>query len=165
MKPSSWSASRAWEMGGSLFFQRLLIAFLIAVLTFGSLPAQGALAAPTDTSDSAINALLEAAWNRKIRHLRVFSSFYDRVRVYPADFEDLDDLARAHDLLNRYGVALRGAERIIADQAGFDTRGRVINQDQAYQSLRNLGEYLYTMRRIKMKLAALGNYRLLPAGT
>jgi hypothetical protein len=109
MKVRSCFASQIWEMGGSLFFQRLLIALLIAVLTFGSLPVQRTFAAPSDTSDSALNTLLESAWSRKLRKVRAFRSFYNRVRVYPADFKDPDELARAHDLLNRYGTALRGA--------------------------------------------------------
>jgi hypothetical protein len=165
MKVRSCFASQIWEMGGSLFFQRLLIALLIAVLTFGSLPVQRTFAAPSDTSDSALNTLLESAWSRKLRKVRAFRSFYNRVRVYPADFKDPDELARAHDLLNRYGTALRGAQRIIANQTAFNVRGRIIDPEQAYETLRDLGGYLHAMRRIKMKLDLIGHYRLLPAGT
>jgi hypothetical protein len=91
------------------------------------------------------------------------SIFYQRVRVYPADFEDLDELAIAHDILNNYGVALRSAQRIVFNHPGFDQNGKVTNENMADQSLKDLGENLRLMRVYKARLDALeGNYRLLP---
>ena len=153
------------EPGGSLL-QKLLIASLILAILFGSLPVHQALAAPASDGTSTQDDDYEMRWENRIQRLRFYNDFYQRVRVYPADFKDPDELARAHDLLNQYGVALRGAQAVVAAQAGFNQKGHVINSNQAAQSLKDLGSYMYTMRVLKNKLGDLeGKYRLLPRGT
>jgi hypothetical protein len=82
--------------------------------------------------------------------------------LYPADFKNLDDLSRAYDLLHRYGSALRGAETVIANRYGFDTRGRVTNLRLADQSVKDLAYYLHIMSGLRDKLDAVprkGNRR------
>jgi hypothetical protein len=151
--------------GGSLL-QKLLIASMILVLLFGSLPVPPALAAPASDGTSTQDDDYEMLWENRIQRLWYYNDFYQRVRVYPADFDDLDELARAHDLLNQYGVALRGAQAVVAAQAGFNEKGHVINSNQAARSLKDLGSYMYTMKVLRNKLDDLeGKYQLLPRGT
>jgi hypothetical protein len=121
------------------------------------LPVQGALAAAGSNADRV------REWEAKLDKVRLNGIFYERVRVYPADFDDLSELAVAHDLLAQYGVALRGAQTIILNHTGFDERGRVINEKQADQSLKDLAAYIQEMRSLMKRLDALeGDYRLLP---
>ena len=153
------------EPGGSLL-QKLLLSFFIIALLFASLPVHQALAAPASDGTSTQDDDYEERWENRIQRLRFYNDFYQRVRVYPADFDDLDELAVAHDLLNQYGVALRGAQAVAAAQTGFNQKGQVINSNQAAQSLKDLGSYMYTMKVLRNKLDDLeGKYRLLPRGT
>ena len=145
---------------GNSFFQKLIVSFLITALLFASIPVHAALAAGSSTTDYA------KEWSNKLQKLSYYGSFYERVRVYPADFEDLNELALAHDYLNEYGVALRAAQRIAVNHTGFDQKGKLVNDTQANQSLKDLSEYLRIMRVMKAKLDQLeGDYRLLPRGT
>jgi hypothetical protein len=71
-------------------------------------------------------------------------------------------LARARDLLNRFGIALRQANTIVVARAGFDQRGRVTNERLAIESLNDLAENLRIMRAIRMKFAEQGYKFRLP---
>lgn len=151
---------------GRSFAQKLLFASLIIAMLFASLPAAGASAAPASANGPTLHEIMEASWSAKILKVRAASIFYERVRVYPADFKDPAELARAHDLLREYGIALRRAQTIVFNRAGFDLKGRVIDEKLAAQSIKDLGTNLHTMRSILKKLDRLeGNYRILPAGS
>jgi len=144
---------------GSLFF-KLLLSFAAIALIFASLPVHGALAAPAASTG---NNNFEQEWNDKLQKVHNNSIFYQRVRVYPENFDDPAELTQAHEILNQYGVALRAAQRIITNHNGFDTKGRVTNDIQADQSLKDLSENLRLMRVLKSNLDALhGEYILLP---
>jgi hypothetical protein len=148
--------------GGS-FFQKLFVAALIIALLFSSLPTHAALAAPANDGKNFNTNEMQKEWDNKLEKVDNNSDFYLRVRVYPADFEDLNELAVAHDLLNNYGSALRSAQRIVFNHPGFDLNGKVTNENIADQSLKELSEYLRQMRALKSKLDQLnGEYRLLP---
>ena len=148
---------------GSSFLRKLIVSFLMIALLFASLPARAALAAPASDEKPFNTSEMQKEWDAKIQKVDNNSIFYQRVRVYPADFEDLDELAIAHDILNNYGVALRSAQRIVFNHSGFDEKGKVTNEKLADQSLKDLGENLRLMRVYKQRLDALeGNYRLLP---
>ncbi|HJS20692.1 MAG TPA: hypothetical protein VJ785_18245 [Anaerolineales bacterium] len=160
MNVSPSSVLVAGELAGRSFTQKMMVASLIVAIVLALLPIQGAFAAP----DPANN--YEQEWKNKLEKVRVNGIFYERVRVYPADFEDQTELALAHGYLNQYGAALRGAQTVILNHTGFDTKGKVLNDTQANQSLKQLSEYLRIMRVMNAKLNALeGEYRLLPAGT
>jgi hypothetical protein len=145
------------------FLQKVFVAALIIALLFASLPARAALAAPAgDGKNFNINAM-QQEWDNKLEKVDNNSDFYLRVRVYPADFENLNELAMAHELLNNYGSALRSAQRIVFNHPGFDQNGKVINENIADQSLKELSEYLRLMRALKSKLDQMeGEYTLLP---
>lgn len=148
---------------GSSFFQKLLVSSLFIALLIASLPARVALAAPASGGTSVNTNEMQKEWDSKIQKVDYNSIFYQRVRVYPADFEDRNELAMAHDILNNYGVALRGAQRLIFNHPGFDQKGKVVNENLADQSLKELSEYLRQMRVLKGNLDQLeGDYILLP---
>ena len=145
------------------FIQKLFVAALIIALLFASLPAQAALAAPAGDGKGFNTNEMQQDWDNKVEKVENNSIFYQRVRVYPANFEDLDELAAAHELLNNYGAALRSAQRIVISHAGFDEKGKVTNANLADQSLKDLGENLRLMRVYKEKLDHMdGEYILLP---
>jgi hypothetical protein len=154
MKTNWLFSSKRSEIGGEKLLQKIFMTSLIIALVLASLPAPHVFAAGDDPDQATIERL-ETAWSWKIRNVHAQSFFYDHVRLYPADFKDPEDLARAYNLLHRYGFALRRAETIIANRAGFDERGRVINYNLAVQSSRNLAFYLHLMRGLKMKLDAV----------
>jgi hypothetical protein len=148
---------------GNSFIQKLFVASLVIALLLASLPARAALAAPASDGTSVNTKEMQKEWDNKSQKVDYNSMFYQRVRVYPADFEDPDELAMAHEILNNYGVALRSAQRIIFNHAGFDQNGKVTNENLADQSLKDLGENLRLMRVYKERLGQLeGDYRLLP---
>ena len=161
MKTDQLSSAVVLNRAGSSFFQKMFVAALIIALLFASLPARAALAAPA--SDGMNTNEMQREWDNKNEKVEDNSIFYQRVRVYPADFEDQNELAIAHDILNNYGVALRAAQRIVFNHSGFDLNGKVTNEELANQSLKDLSENLRLMRVYKEKLNGLeGKYKLLP---
>ena len=157
MKTKMLSISMKTEGVGRSVLQKLLLASLVVALMLSLLPVQGAFAAGPTKSE------LANEWEAKLEKVRLNGIFYERVRVYPADFDTLSELAVAHDLLAQYGAALRGAQTIILNHTGFDERGRVLNEKQADQSLKDLAAYIQEMRSLMKRLDALeGDYRLLP---
>jgi hypothetical protein len=163
MKTNQSSLLLVQKGAGSLFFNRIFVAALILALLVTLLPFRAALAAPASDGTSGDINDFEQAWSNKIEKVHYNSIFYVQVRVYPADFKDPDELAMAHEILNNYGIALRGAQRVILNGYGFNQKGKVVNEVQADQSLKELSEYLRQMRALKEKLDRLdGQYRLLP---
>ena len=161
MKTDQLSSAVVLNRTGSSFFQKMFVAALIIALLFASLPARAALAAPA--SDGMNTNEMQREWDNKNEKVEDNSIFYQRVRVYPADFEDQNELAIAHDILNNYGVALRAAQRIVFNHSGFDLNGKVTHEELANQSLKDLSENLRLMRVYKEKLNGLeGKYKLLP---
>ena len=143
---------------GGLFHSKLFMVALIMAILVSLLPAASVFAAPASAANS-----LKGEWKDKIQNIRAESFFYQRVRVYPADFEDLSELARAHELLNNYGTAYRAAQTLIFNHAGFDANGQVINEIDANKTIKDVADYLHTMRGLRTKLDDLeGKYRLLP---
>jgi hypothetical protein len=148
---------------GELLFQKMLVAALIIAVLFASLPAASVSAAPANLDNK---KALQGEWRDKIHNVDAESFFYDRVRVYPADFKDPDELAKANEFLSNYGVAFRAAETLVFNHAGFDSNGLVLNEFQANQTIKAVAENLRIMRAMKDKLNGLeGDYRLLPPGT
>jgi len=145
--------------GGSYegsIYQKMFVVSLIIALLFAALPVDSVFAAPARDQDPAENGNFKLGWKNKIRNVHAQSLFYDQVRLFPADFEDPADLARAHELLNKYGFALRQANAIISTHAGFDIKGNVTNEEQAAQSVRDLAENLRIMRGMRLKLEEEG---------
>jgi hypothetical protein len=142
------------------FFRNLFAALLMIALLFTSLPARAALAAGGTTFNK---SEMQQEWDNKAQKVHNNSIFYQRVRAYPSNYEDPNELATAHDILNNYGTALRSAQRIITNHSGFDEKGKVVNEKLADQSLKDLSENLRLMRVLKDQLDGLqGEYILLP---
>ena len=160
MKTFPSSISIAGRDMGQLILQKTLVAFLIITVLFASFPAVHVYAAPASVDTK---KALQREWQDKIDNVQVESLFYDHVRVYPADFKDLSELAKAHQFLNDYGVAYRAAGTLILNHAGFDSQGQVLNENQANQTIKAVAENLRIMRSLRNQLNGLeGDYRLLP---
>jgi hypothetical protein len=145
----------------SLFFQKMFVAALIIALLFASLPARAALASGGGKTFN--TGEMQKEWDNKVEKVENNTIFYQRVRVYPANFEDPNELAIAHDYLNNYGAALRSAQRLVTNHPGFDQNGKVSNENQADQTLKDVSENLRLMRVYKANLDQLeGEYTLLP---
>jgi hypothetical protein len=155
-------SSNSWVRNGTRgsFFRNMFASFVMIALLFTSLPARAALAAGGTTFNK--NQMQEE-WDNKAQKVHNNSIFYQRVRAYPSNYEDPNELATAHDILNNYGTALRNAQRILTNHAGFNEKGKVINENLADQSLKDLSENLRLMRVLKEQLDGLkGEYILLP---
>jgi hypothetical protein len=137
---------------GGLFYSKLFVAFLILALLLASMPAISALAAPASDKASPETMNLAQGWKAKQSNLRWAGYYYDHVQFYPADFERPADLARVQWYLEKYGIALRAANTILQNHAGFDIKGNVTNEVQAAQSVRDLAMYLQMMRGIRDKI-------------
>ena len=137
-------------------YSKLILAALLVAMLLASLPAASALAAPANSQGLTRSELLEQEWSNKLRHLRWEGIFYTGVRFYPADFEDRDDLARAHFYLEKYSIAYRQASTLMANRPGFDANGQVVNEKLAEQSVKELAMYLHIMRGMKNKIAEQG---------
>ena len=138
--------------GGSLY-QKLLLVSLILALLFALLPATTALAAPASGQSVPEDHNLDEEWSNKLRHLRYEGLWYERVRFYPADFDDPADLARVHYYLEQYGIALRAANTVVLNHTGFDIKGNVLNPNQADRTVHDLAMYLQVMRGFREKIA------------
>jgi hypothetical protein len=152
MKTNHSYASTASLRRGSLFHSRLFVASLILALLAAFLPAVSALAAPAAGRDITENIDLEPGWQDKLSQLRWAGYYYDHVQFFPADFEKPSDLARIHELLEKYGVALRAANTIVQSHAGFDIEGNLKHEVQAARSVRDLAMYLQIMRGLREKI-------------
>lgn len=155
---SAIAAVNRWEGWGS-FYQKMFVVSLILALMFASVPIASVLAAPA-ADGTVIPKDMAREWNSKLRHLQAEGIFYTTVRLYPAEYEDLDDLALAQDYLNKFGFVYLQANTLVTDHVGFDTRGRVTNEIQAADTLHQLGEHLKAMRGFKAKMAEINNEAL-----
>lgn len=135
---------------------KLFIISIVIALVFASLPGASVFAAPARDGDPTEDNSLELEWSNKTRLLHYENLFYSRVRVLPADFEDKDDLAQAYDLLHKYSFALKQANEISLKHTGFDTKGRVLDVEDADQSVKDLAMYLHIMRGLKEKIEEEG---------
>lgn len=142
----------AIDKRGNLLYSKMFVVSLIIALIFSALPGITALAAPANSQSTAIQSGLEQEWKNKLHHLRYQGLYYDNVRLYPADFDDLSNLAQAQFYLEKYGVALRQAQTVVLNHTGFDINGRVINEVQAAQTARDLAMYLHVMRGLRDKI-------------
>jgi hypothetical protein len=141
---------------GPSFYRKLFLAFLALALLFASLPVASVLAAPASKDQPWENIDLEREWKNKLRQLEVEGLFYNQARFLPADFEDSADLAQAWDLLHKHGAALRLANTVVFNHAGFDFEGNVTNGRLAYDSVHDLAMYLQMMRASRLKIGEAG---------
>ena len=147
----SYTVAASIQHGG-VFHSKLFVAALILALLLASLPVASAFAAPA--SDAGVTEITdpELEWKNKLDHLRWAGFYYDNALFYPADFERPADLARVHELLEKYGVALRAANTIVLNHAGFDIEGNLKHEVQAAKSIRDLAMYLQIMRGLREKI-------------
>ena len=129
-------------------FRKMFVMSIIVALMVAFLPASSVFAA----SDFANGGTLEEEWSNKLSMVRAENLFYAQVKLFPADFEDADDMARPYELLHKYGSALKQANEIILEHAGFDKTGDVIDEEQAVESAQDLAMYLHIMRGLRTKL-------------
>lgn len=156
---SAIAAVNRWEGWGS-FYQKMFVVSLILSLLLASLPAGRVAAASASLDGTPVPPDLAREWSNKLRHLQAEGRFYTTVRLYPAEYEDRDDLALAQDLLNKYSLVYLQANTLVINHTGFDARGRVTNEIQAADTLHQLGEYLKAMRGFKAKMAAINDEAL-----
>ena len=134
-------------MKTKIFVISIIIALIVTVLPAASVFAapvyDGTPVAPLDDKG------LESEWKLKMHTLHYENLFFSRVRVMPADFKDKDDLARAYELLNKYEAALKQANAISLKHTGFDTKGRVLDVEDADKSVKDLAVYLHIMRAVR----------------
>ena len=123
---------------------------LLSILLVSAFSVTGVSAARTVPVEE-----LERTWDRQLDNLSIQGLFYDNVILYPADFEDLSDLERAHFYLEKFGIALRAANTLIMSHPGFDFNGKVTNQFQATQTVRAMADNLQIMRGMRNKLAEI----------
>ena len=152
MKKIHSYALPASDYHGGLFRSKLFVISLILALMAAFLPAASALAAPAAGRDITENIELEQGWQDKLNNLRWAGYYYEHIQFFPADFDKPSDLARIHELLEKYGVALRAANTIVQNHAGFDIEGNVKHEVQAARSVRDLAMYLQIMRGLREKI-------------
>jgi hypothetical protein len=152
MKPMGTFALTVSDPRRGLFHSKLFVVSLILALIAAFLPAASAFAAPASSRDITENIELEQGWHDKLSNLRWAGYYYDHVQFYPADFEKPSDLARVQELLEKYGIALRAANTIVLNHAGFDMEGNVKHEVQAARSVRDLAMYLQVMRGLREKI-------------
>ena len=152
MKTKRLYALAASHPHGGIFYSKLFVAALVLALLLASFPAASVLAAPAADQDPTANIDIEKEWQDKLWQLRWAGSYYDNVQFYPADFEKPSDLARVHELLEKYGIALRAANTIVLNHAGFDIEGNMKHDVQGARSVRELAMYLQIMRGLREKI-------------
>ncbi len=139
------------------FFQKMLVMAIVIALTVAFLPMSSVLAAPA--SDAINGEDLGLEWKNKISMVHAETLFYGQVKLFPTDFKSSADMARPYELLAKYGAALKQANEIALKHAGFDETGNVIDEEEALQSLQDLGTQLRTMRGAMEKFEEEG-YKL-----
>lgn len=137
------------------FTRKLSFLFLTLIMMFASLPVSSVLAASGNDEQPWESVDLEKEWKNKLRLLHYEGFFYNRVRLDPDDFERATDFTQAQIYLDKYGFAFRQANTVVYNHTGFDYRGEVTDEKQAYESIHNLAMYLQMMRGFKDKIEEL----------
>src|SRR5215208_1612252 len=151
MKTQGSYTLTAARLEGSWYLKMFMISLIIS-LVFASFQAASVFAAPaSDQGTTESNTDFEQEWSNKLRNLRAAGYFFDNVRLVAKDFEKPSDLALAQVYLDKYRLALRQANTVVFNHAGFDIKGNVTNEIQADQSLKNLGMYLHMMRGFRAR--------------
>ncbi len=132
--------------------RKLLVMAVIVVLMAAFLPVSSVFAA----SEMAKGGTLEEEWSNKLSMVRAENLFYAQIKLFPVDYKSSKDMARPYELLDKYGSELKRANEIITNHVGFDETGDVINTEEAWQSVQDLGECLCAMRGIAEKLEEEG---------
>lgn len=157
---TQWSYSSVLsDKAGKSLLQKVLLVSVIVALLAAFLPAASVFAAPARDQDPTENTDWEFEWSLKLESVRLQSVFYNRIHLLPADFKKAEDMARAYELLNKYGSALKSANDVILKHEGFDEKGNVINEIQAGETVQEVALYLHTMRGARAKLEE-GGYKL-----
>jgi hypothetical protein len=152
MKTNRLYAFTTAEARINLFRSRLFVVAVILAVLASFLPAASVLAAPAGGHEIPEDNTLEQEWSNKLDHLRAENLFYSRTRFYPADFDDRADLAQVHYYLEKYAFALKQANAIVLNHAGFDLKGQIINLKDADRSVHDLAMYLHAMRGFREKI-------------
>lgn len=128
-----------------------LFAIIIA-LTLVSISVTSVFAAGLMLGNSTQNSGrgLEAKWKNELRALQRYQ-FLDGqisqwINVWLRENRSHYSRAKKNRYANEIHLALRQAEIIAANHAGFDAKGNVTNQNQAIQSVKHLSMYLNKMR-------------------
>ena len=117
----------AIDRRGNLFYSKMFVVSLIIAIIVAAFPGVSVLAA--NNQNTVTNAGLEDEWRNKLHHLRYQGLYYDNIRLYPAGFDDLSDLARAQF---ENGTGNGCASAIPAARPTCRTRGTC---DQAHPQL------------------------------
>jgi len=157
MKNYSLYALAIDDERGNPFYSRVFVLSLIIALLVAAFPGTRVFAA--GSQNTVISTGLEGEWKNKLDHLHYQGLYYDNIRLYPANFDDISDLARAQFYLEKYGVALRQAQTVVLNHTGFDLNGRVINEVQAAETVQELAMYLHMMRGLRDKVEEVPSKR------
>lgn len=152
MKTNNLYAIAAVKESGVPLYTKLFLVLAIIALLFASLPVASVFAAPesvVETDD------LAQEWKNKLHTLRAQGFYYDNVRLLAKDFEKTEDFDQAHMYLDKYGFALKQANTVVFNHAGFDINGKVLNEKQALKSVQDLAMYIHMMRGLRGKVEDL----------
>ena len=138
-----YSPGSSAKAKGALFQKMFLMAMIVALIS-AFLPQVSVFAAEGNG--------LEEEWSNKLSMVRSENLFYAQLKLFPVDFKRAEDMARPYELLAIYGSALKQANKIITEHAGFDETGDVIDTEEAWQSTQDLGACLHAMRGALAKI-------------
>lgn len=164
MRKTRFDASTAGDLRGTSLHGKLIAVSLILALMLASVPLASVFAAPplqqgTGTGNGQQgngtgNANLEQEWGNKRNQLAaevaVFNNIQSRLGQSGAS-------GNQGQYLDKYRAALAAAQTLVVNQGGFDFNGRVTNENRANQAIRQLAQYLSTIRGLKEKMASGSN--------
>src|SRR5215213_9566826 len=151
MKTNGFHAS-VGDQGGNSLYRKLLVASLIMALLLASVPVACVFAAPPSQQGGG-DKDLEQSWASKLSQLRAEVAVFNNLQTKPGQNGNNANIGQ---YLDKYRAAIAAAQALVVSGSGFDSNGRVTNQNQANQSVQQLGMYLSTIRGLRQKIAEGG---------
>ena len=151
MKRCGFYASTVGDQGGISLYRVLVVASLIAALMLASVPVASVVAAPP--AQQGDGSSLEESWGNKLNQLQAEVAVFNRFQTKPGLYRNAGNVGQ---YLDKWRGALTAAQSLVVSGSGFDSNGQVTNQNQARQSVQQLGMYLSMIRGLREKIAEGG---------
>lgn len=148
MKTSGFNASTLGQRRGNSLYRKVSVISLIVALMLASLPVASVFAAPP-TQGGGGGSNLEDSWGNKLRQLQAEVTFFNNFQTKPGQNRNAGNVGQ---YLDKYRATLAAAQGLVVSGSGFDSNGRVTNENQARQSNQLLGQYLSAIRGLKNKI-------------
>ena len=148
MKTNGFHASTLGDKGGNSLYRRIVTVSIIMTMLLAALPVASVLAAPARGQGTSQNKT-EAEWANKRSQLAAEVWFFNNFQTKPGQSGFNGNQGQ---YLDKWRAALAAAQALVVNHDGFDSNGRMTNENRANQAVQQLAQYLSLIRGLKDKI-------------